>query len=755
MNTSEALPLRINSHFTPDAFGTPPEYAQRARELGLPRLPIADLGTIVAWPKWRQAAESVSIPPLWGLDIDLKLTADSGHYPASIYATTKEGLNCLTRLAHSITRNGQILENKLRPNLFGTILIAPTQSYGLYRQLVDQQNLYLGLNRHDDWPKLKKQFPQAIPVIYDRVWRPRPAPYQVFFSFILKAKEFGITLPPAWMQPSAYRQYGPNRRAQSLLNQYVRDKGLPPNLTPNDPEGYLKSPAALAQLFFHIPKAALATWEINQRCEIDTLPQIELPRYPVPEGMSAHQLLRKLCQKGLSSRFQEITSEITDRLQYELRVIHNQDLVDNFLIVADVVKTANQLGIDLVGTGSATGSLVCYLMGITSVDPLSHNLLFERFINRHSPRTPDFDFDIDPSRLNQLIKTLYPHQEESSIYVYLISTFPTYGAKGALRMLLRQFGFMPSQINTLTDTVFQRQLVGRDVVPYADLAFKLSHLTKPYGRADTHPTQILFSGTKITTGYEVVDGQPPRVKVDKQTTNQNPHLDAVARYGRQQLRLLHEITGIDYHHLPRNDPHVLRMLFRGEVSGIDEIGTSWLQEVFYRYGQAANLDDISEFSLVLAYALSRPGASKSLDEFLSRIANSSDIYYSHPLINQILDETFGLVIFQDQAIRLAKEVANFSEYDLNILKDAVSKERDTHLMKTLEARFVSGAIGNGVDVREATELFSLISQLTGYAFVKGHALARITETVYPLAYFKYYYPDEFRRTLSQLSRKHR
>ncbi|MBO8127116.1 MAG: DNA polymerase III subunit alpha [Firmicutes bacterium] len=529
---------------------------------------------------------------------------------------------------------------------------------------------------------------------------------------------------------------------------------------PND-QFYLKSGQEMAKLFSAVPEAVANTGEIAQRCQFQLeLGGMYLPVYEVPDGKTADQYLRELCQATLPEKYPaERLKEAQKRLERELSVISSLGYSDYFLIVWDFISYARSQGIPVgPGRGSAAGSIVAYLLGITGVDPLKYGLLFERFLNPERVTMPDIDIDFDYERRGEVIE--YVRQKYGSERVAQIITFGTLQARAAIRDVGRVLDWPISKVDKLA------KLVPNELgITIAEALEREPRLAAQY-RQDPEVKRLLEIARGIeglprhasTHAAGVVIGAAPLEKLVP--LQQGSEEGAVTQYDMSSLealgllkmdflglrtltvidktcRLVAETTGrkLDLARLEPNDPEVYRMLSQGQAQGVFQMESRLFHRLLTQV-QPTCFED-----LIALISLGRPGPVNMVPDFAARKHGEKPVEYLHPALIPILKETYGIMIYQEQVMRIASELAGFSLGEADLLRRAMGKKK-LDVLLSLKERFIQGATERGVETKVAEKIFEAMEYFANYGFNKSHAAAYALIS-YWTAYFRKYYPTQF------------
>ncbi len=540
-------------------------------------------------------------------------------------------------------------------------------------------------------------------------------------------------------------------------------------------EFYLKSADEMKTLFDYIPEAIENTNVIAQRCNLELqFGDLHLPSYQVPTTYSPFQYLKEISQIGLKNRYGEVTSVQEERLEYELKTIKNMGYVDYFLIVWDFIKYAKDNGIMVgPGRGSAAGSIVSYSLGITDVDPLKYNLLFERFLNPERVSLPDIDIDFCYERRQEVIDYVVRKYGEDK--VAQIITFGTMAARAAIRDVGRALNILYAQVDNVAKKIpFEigmtiekalqvnnelRDLYKSDnqIKKLIDTAKALEGLPR---HASTHAAGVVIS-------KEAISHYVPLQKNDDIITTQFPMTELedlgllkMDFLGLRTLTVIHDtlemikITKkdiIDINKLEMNDLKVYDLICNGNTEGIFQLESVGMKQ-FMKELQPQSFEDI-----IAGISLYRPGPMDQIPRYIRNKNNISKIKYAHPLLEDILNVTYGCIVYQEQVIQIVRKLAGYSLGQADIVRRAMSK-KDTKVMEEEKNNFiygsknkkdnksVKGAISYGIDEKTAETIFNEMMDFAKYAFNKSHAAAYAV-IAYQTAWLKSYYPAEYMAAL--------
>ncbi len=527
---------------------------------------------------------------------------------------------------------------------------------------------------------------------------------------------------------------------------------------------YFKSPAEMQALFGELPEALKNTIAVAERCNLELkFGQILLPKYTVPEGHTLDSYLRTLAEEGLRKRFENPGPEVVQRLNRELTVIEKMGFAGYFLVVWDFISFARSRGIPVgPGRGSAAGSLVAYCLGITNIDPLRYGLLFERFLNPERISMPDMDIDFCYERRGEVIEYVTKKYGEEN--VSQIITFGTLGAKAVIRDVARAMGMtyadgdkiakmVPNTLNisleeALRDSAPLREAAEKrpEVAGLMETARVLEGLTR---HASTHAAGVvisnepliehlpLYKGAKgeITTQYAM--GAIEKIGLLKMDFLGLRTLTVIAN----TATLIRQSRGVthDMDRIPLDDAATFQLLGEARTFGVFQLESTGMRDLL-RQLRPNRIEDV-----IALVALYRPGPMQLIPDFIDRKHGRTKVVYDHPLMEEILKDTYGIMVYQEQVMRIASDLAGFSMGEADILRRAMGK-KNPELMAEQRKKFVDRAVAHGVPEKKAERIFGFMEQFAGYGFNKSHSAAYAL-IAYQTAYLKANYPVEFMAAL--------
>lgn len=531
-------------------------------------------------------------------------------------------------------------------------------------------------------------------------------------------------------------------------------------------EFYFNTQEEMLQHFSDIPEALDNTIKIADECNLEIeFRNAHLPDFSLPENLSDHEYLRKLCYEGALDRFKHLEGDIKERLDYELSVIEKMGFATYFLIVWDFVDYAKKHNIMVgPGRGSAAGSLVAYCLKITNINPLDYNLLFERFLNPERISMPDFDIDFSFEGRGEVIE--YVSKKYGRDKVSQIITFGTMAARAVIRDVGRALGIpygqvdkiaklIPFEPNMTIEKALQREPDLKDrmendptIRKMIEISSKLEGLSR---HASTHAAGVVLSREPLT------DFIPLQLTSEGEISTQYIAEDLESLgllkmdfLGLRTLSVIYnalkiikktksELINID--EIPLDDQKVYELLARGECCGIFQLESSGMVDLVKKM-EAKNIEDITAL-----LALFRPGplGSGMIDDFINRKKGKVEITYLHPKLEPILRDTYGVIVYQEQVMQIASQLAGYSLGQADILRKAMGK-KIKEVMKKQQKQFIEGAVKNGIEKKTADEIYDLIAYFAGYGFNKSHSVSYAFLS-YQTAYLKVNYPVEFMAAL--------
>jgi DNA polymerase-3 subunit alpha len=532
-------------------------------------------------------------------------------------------------------------------------------------------------------------------------------------------------------------------------------------------EIYFKSPEEMTEAFKAMPEAIENTVKIADRCNVEIdFKTVHLPRFETEDNMTDKEYLRKLTMEGAIKRYgQTLPKEVTDRIEHELKVISDLGYDSYFLIVWDFVRFSAENSIPVgPGRGSAAGSVISYCLGITDLDPLKYDLLFERFLNPERVSMPDIDIDFCYVRRDEVIQ--YVSNKYSVENVAQIITFGTMLAKGVIRDIGRVLGMPYSDVDaiaklvpnelgiTLEGAIEKEPELKKLIASNRQIAhlFKLCRSLEGLPRhASTHAAGVVISGKKLTANvplFRTSDGQ-----ISTQFTMGALEKINILKFDFLGLRTLTVIydtlkeikryrdIDVNIKTIPIDDVKTYDMLSQAEAIGIFQLESSGMRDILRKL-KPDRFED-----LIAILALYRPGpiGSGMVDDFIKRKSGAVTFKYDHPLLEPILADTYGIMVYQEQIMKIVSSLAKFSLAQADSLRRAISKKKP-EIIELQKKLFVEGCVKNNITAKLADKIFELIMHFAGYGFNKSHSAAYALVS-YQTAYLKCNYPVEFMTAL--------
>ncbi len=530
------------------------------------------------------------------------------------------------------------------------------------------------------------------------------------------------------------------------------------------PELYFKSPAEMCEVFRDFPEAITNTLKIGERCHVDLeFGRSKYPEYPVPAGKQRESYLRELCYEGLRERYGERAAsdpELIKRLDYELGVLERTGFVSYLLIVWDFIHFAKEKGIPVgPGRGSAAGSMVAYVLGITDIDPLQYGLIFERFLNPDRVSPPDIDVDFCEARRGEVLE--YVRQKYGERRVAQIITFGKLKAKSVVRDVGRVMGLsyrdadriakmIPNELNITLDSAVEKNPELKRAVatePATRQLFDYAKVLEGLSRnAGVHAAGVVIADRDLSDyiplcrdvkGNDVISQYPMGPLNDLGLLKMDFLGLKTLTVIEDTLALIHKRKpGFSLKNIPLDDPAAFGLYNRGETIGLFQMESGGMTSLSKQL-DVKKLDDI-----IALIALYRPGPMELIPEYVKAKKGITPIKYLHPLLEDICAETYGVMIYQEQVMAAASKLAGYSLAQADLLRRAMGK-KDKEKMAKERANFIEGCANtNKIPEKKANAIFDLLEKFAGYGFNKSHSAAYGVIS-YQTAYLKAHYPVEF------------
>lgn len=773
--------LHAHSHYSLlDGLGKIPDLVARAKELGMDSLAITDHGVLYGAVEFYEEAKKAGIKPILGIEAYIAPKHRTDRVPGEKYhhlvllAETYEGWQNLVKLSSRAHLEGYYYKPRLDRELLrehrgGIIALSACIGGEVntallqgryedaeriareYEEIFGSGNFFLEIQHHPGIPEavtvreraieLSKKL--GIPLVATgdlHYVRSEDAPYHD----VLLAVQTGATVDDA------------NRMRMT------------------DADFSMKSADEMAEQFADVPEAIENTLKIAERCNVELpLGTPLLPKFKTPGGETSNEYLGSLLAEKLPSRYpgREHDEDVLERLAYELSVIERTGFADYFLIVSDLVNWSRTQGIAVgPGRGSAAGSLVSYVLGITGVDPLKWDLLFERFLNPERIEMPDIDLDFADTRRDEVLD--YARRTYGADHVAQIITFGTMAARAAVRDSGRAMGIslqlcdqiaklIPGgpkglDIKTARKTIAELQELENGNPDAKRLLDVAEHLEGVARHASVHACGTVISDRPLMDivpvqmapqNKEVIITQMDMLDVEKLG------LLKIDLLGLSNLtiieeakKLIRELRGedIDIENLPLDDEPTFELFRKGETTGFFQFESGGMRKVLKEL-QPTVFDD-----LVAVVALYRPGPMDLIPSFISRKNGSERVAYLHPRLEPILRNTYGIGVYQEQMMRIATDLAGYTLPEADKLRKAIGKKIKS-LLDQQQEKLVKGMIAGGIDQRTANAIWELFPPFARYGFNKSHAVCYAL-IAYQTAYLRAHYPIEFMTALFNAGR---
>ena len=514
---------------------------------------------------------------------------------------------------------------------------------------------------------------------------------------------------------------------------------------------YVKSPEEMERLFPYATEALENTHKIAERCHVEIeFGVTKLPKFDVPEGYTSWEYLNELCFKGLEERYQPVTEELKERLNYELSTIKNMGYVDYFLIVWDFIRYARDHDIMVgPGRGSAAGSLVAYTLGITQLDPIRYDLLFERFLNPERVSMPDIDVDFCFERRQEVID--YVRRKYGDDCVVQIVTFGTLAARGVIRDVGRVMDLPALKMNPEFKKTYEDQPEIHDLI---DTARRLEGLPR---HTSMHAAGVVISQKDVSEYVPLSRAQDGSIVTQfTMTTLEELGLLKMDFLGLRTLtviqnavHLIEQDTGVhlDMQQIDYNDKKVLDSLGTGRSDGVFQLESAGMKN-FMKELKPQSLEDV-----IAGISLYRPGPMDFIPQYIKGKNAPDQITYDCPQLEPILEPTYGCIVYQEQVMQIVRDLAGYTLGRSDLVRRAMAKKKAAVMAKEREnfvygneEEGVPGCIANGISEQVANKIYDEMTDFAKYAFNKSHAAAYAVVS-YQTAWLKYYYPVEFMAAL--------
>ncbi len=770
--------LHVHSHYSLlDGLSKIDDLVSYVKGLGMDTVALTDHGNIYGAVEFYKKAKKAGVKPIIGCEFYVAREsrfsrdpkADTLRYHLTILVKNDEGYHNLTKLVSAGHLEGFYYKPRIDHELLeqhnkGLICLS-----GCFK---GELAYHLGLGRKKEALEMAKWYKSIFGENY-YIEIQHHQKKEIIDSLVDIARELDIPLVAT--HDSHYLRSNDMLEHEVLLN--INTSGGEKGgkvMSMRDYDLSLKSPEEMSALFPDLPEAIENTVKVAEKCSFEfELGKIHLPYFEIPkdcEGMSYEDYLWKLVQEKISNRYPEITDEVKERLDYEFSVIKQTGYASYFLIVQDFVNWAKEHGVPVgPGRGSGASSIIVYILGITDVDPLKYSLLFERFLNPFRIQMPDIDMDFGDERREEVVA--YVKEKYGADHVSQIITFGTMAAKAALRDVGRALGYPYAFVDRLSKMLpvvpnadkSASQLKGYlesvadfkadyennpDTKKIVDFAIKLEGVAR---HASVHAAAVVITKDPLVE-YTAVQRSPQ----DENAVISQFEMHAIEDIGllkmdflglknltviANTLKLIREKTGenIDILKIPLDDEKTYELVARGENTGVFQFEGSgmskWLTAM-----KANRFDD-----LIAMVALYRPGPMDLIPNYIARKHGKEPITYLHPKMEPALEDTYGIMVYQEQLLRIAKDLAGFTIGEADLLRKAIGKKIKSLLDEQSE-KFISGVEKTIGDRKLGEDIWKLIEPFARYGFNKAHSVCYAL-IGYQTAYLKAHYPLEFMTSL--------
>ena len=782
INNLDYVHLHVHSEYSLiDGIIRVDELVDQSASLGYNSVALTDLTNLFGLIEFYRSARNKGIKPIVGSEINVAKDKDSLSAPLVLLAMNKQGYINLTKLVSKAYVEGQIngepivLFSWLEEFSDGIIALSGGVEGHIGNSIL-AGNTKLSESRIDFF---KKIFQDNFFIEIQRLGKANEKEYNDTALRLASEKQVPVVatnnvrflnaVDPD-VSPSDFEAH--EARVCIQRGDTLDDPRRPKNFTEQQ---YFRSKEEMINLFSDLPEALVNTVKISEKCNIDLeLGKFYLPDFEVPKEYSREDFLRKISKDGLLSRITEIESSIDtypineskyiERLNYELDMICKLDFAGYFLIVADFVNWAQKNDIPVgPGRGSGAGSIVAYALGITAIDPIKYDLLFERFLNPERVSNPDFDIDFCIEGRDKVLE--YVTNKYGKDSVAQISTRGTMAARAVLRDVVRvlgkPYGFgdrlakaIPDILGISLEEAYEEKQFKETIEESEesrevfDMALKLEGLSRSVG---THAAGVVIAPTALTdftplfldsdkgtvaSQFDMGDVESAGlVKFDFLGLKTLTVIDQSVKRINSKLSTNDERLNID--NLSLKDQKTFELLQRGETTAIFQLESKGMRD----YLKQLIPNDFED--IVSMNALYRPGAlgMNMVDSYINRKHGKEEVTYGHESVQKILGTTYGVIVYQEQVMQIAQELSGFSLGQADILRRAMGKKKKEE-MESLRSTFVDGAIKKDVNERYAANLFDQIEQFAGYGFNRSHSVGYAL-IAYQTAWLKAHYPSEF------------
>lgn len=782
---SDAVPfvhLHCHSHYSLlDGAAKIDQLVNRAVELGMPALAITDHGNLYGTLEFYQKAKEKGLPPILGYEayvaphsrFDRSAELGKSAFHLTLLAANKTGYLNLLKLSSSAYLDGFYY----KPRIDKKVLSECHEGLICLSGCASSEFSHLILDGESDGMKRAK----AVASWYRELFGDRyyielqdhglAMQQPILEGALAIARELGI---PTVATNDVHYLTQRDSETQDLLLCVNTGKlrAETKRMRMDSDQFFFRSGSEMLRALPHCEDAVRRTVEVAERCQCDLeLGRRFFPVFTPPEGETSDELLRRLCIEGLNQRYKgntkrivngELSEEVMNRLNRELSVIQKLGFANYFLIVWDFVRVAEERGIHRTARGSGVGALVCFALNMSHVCPLEFDLLFERFLDENRVEAPDIDIDFDQLRRGEILD--YVKEKYGEKNVAQIGTFGTIAAKSSIKDVGRVLGIPLGMVNDITKLVPEapkmtikkafdqneelRQLYdsNSDVREVVDYARQIEGLARSAG---THACAVVIADTPLTdyVPLQKVSGKDEIVTQWSMGDVEKAGLLKMDFLGLRNLSILDQAIAlvketkngeeIDPYHFPLDDKETFALLCRGETKGVFQLEGGGIRELLQRM-KPDNFRDI-----IATLALYRPGPLEGgmVDQYVDVKHRRKEAVYLHPVMKDVLEETNGVMVYQEQVMRILNRLGKIPLSSSYTCIKAIGKKKEEQINK-FQGDFIQGAQENGLSKEQAEDLFEMIKKFAGYGFNKSHSTAYAL-IAYMTAYLKSHYPVEF------------
>ncbi len=747
--------LHVHSNFSfKDATPHPHELIKAAAFYEMPAVALTDHTTLAGALRFYQAAQGSGVRPIIGTELEL----DSGHH-LTLLAENVNGYSNLCRLLTELhlSQPNQLPQANLEIiHRFSSNLICLS---GCAHSQLSQD---LRENKHQEAKQFLQHLHESFPTsLYVELENPLLKETPALLNGLAKlAGELNLPIVATNNVHMLRRTDHAVRDMLTCMGENITIYQQHARRHPNG-ERFFKGPKGMSKLFADFPDAIQNTLQIAERCNlILPLGEYRFPYFTLPAGQTAESYLRELCEQGAKQRYGHINRQVRERMEHELKIIADLGFCEYFLVVWDIVNFAKREGIRCAGRGSAADSLVAYLLYITPVDPIAHELLFERFLNPERKGMPDIDLDFDSNRRDEVLA--YVYNKYSTNKVAMVGTVNTISARSALREVAKAMSLPKQEINRLARFLphisADRMEEAIDNLPELHGQFPKGEpwdsLLKFCQAMSDFPRHLSVHLGGVVISREALTDLVPLQWSAKGVVISQYDKDDIEALGLVKMDLLglrilsavddtlralqQDGVKLNLDDLPLNDPATYALLRSTKTVGLFQLESPGMRELLGKL-QPTEFDDI-----IANISLMRPGPMQAnmVAPFVRRRHGEEEVLYIHPSLEPILKSTYGVIIYQEQVLQVASTLAGFTLGQADMLRRFMTHDRSPEEIVGLEGAFVKGAMAKDVPEEVARQTFKQLAAFAAYGFNKAHA-ATFGLTGYYTAYLKAHYPAYF------------